>query len=275
MLSCIHYLATPFSRGFNCNDVTIRYPYKDSTVSSGVCYLVGSGVNILLILTIEYFNLVTSCKNREGGNDQFQVKVYLRNVYCRCLVWFFGAITSELITDITKVSVGRLRPHFLNVCEPIIVAGNSEIKLDDYCRQASNPYAYVTNFYCSGDPSKQRDARLSFLSGHSSYSAYSATFAVLYIQSSLDISIFGLIKPIIQVLIISLAYYTGLSRVSDYKHHWQDVLAGFLLGTTIASIVSASLLPSFQKACTKFMRGSFERVDRPGQSGEELNQLSY
>lgn len=284
MLVCIHELGKPFLRGFQCDDESIRYPYKDSTISSGVCYSIGSGLNIFLILLVEYLNLADSNKDVQNasaleiasrGNDKLQVKVYLWNVYCRLLVWFFGAISSELITDITKFTAGRLRPHFIELCKPMVMDGAQELPLADYCRQAHNPYEYITNFYCTGGtPHMQRDARLSFLSGHSSYSAYSATFAVFYIQSTIDISRAGLIKPVVQVLIVCTAFYVGLSRISDYKHHWQDVLAGLVLGTTLASLVSTFLWPPLYSAYSKFLKSSNQQLDA-NLSGEELNRFSY
>ena len=33
------------------------------------------------------------------------------------------------------------------------------------------------------------------------------------------------------------AIYVGLSRISDYKHHWSDVLMGALLGSFLAALV--------------------------------------
>lgn len=47
-----------------------------------------------------------------------------------------------------------------------------------------------------------------------------------------------LLKHFIQYLLILLAWYTCLSRISDYKHHWSDVLAGGVLGSTVAIVVS-------------------------------------
>uniref|UniRef100_A0A6G1SHL5 Putative phosphatidate phosphatase n=1 Tax=Aceria tosichella TaxID=561515 RepID=A0A6G1SHL5_9ACAR len=275
LLICIHDFATPFRRGFQCDDETIRYPYKDSTVSSGVCYLFGSGVNVALILILEYVNLAFNDTTNDPANHEtggFQMKVYLRNIYCRLILWLFGAITSELMTDITKVTAGRLRPHFISVCRPIVRTASGEIALDEYCFKAK--YEYITEYYCSGDASKQRDARLSFLSGHSSYSAYSAIFAVTYIQSTLDITKLGLIKPALQVLLISTAVYTGLTRVSDYKHHWQDVLAGLTLGTTIAAFVNAFMWPPLYRVYYKLVRGPSVPSEH-GEAGEELNRFSY
>lgn len=149
---------------------------------SSLCYLAGSGINIILVLVLEYRALIanlTSKPHRSDDqlNNEFPIRLYLKNVYCRLLVWFFGAITSELITDISKVSAGRLRPHFIDVCRPMIRAGNVDVGYDEFCRQDSNKFQYVTDYYCSGKNS--RDIRLSFMSGHSSYSSYSAAFAVV------------------------------------------------------------------------------------------------
>jgi len=281
LLLCIHELATPFRRGFNCDDETIRYPYKESTISSAVCYSVGSGINVILILILEYVNLRKRPQSNEGQSSngysseidqQFSTLLYAKNVYCRLLVWFFGGIASELLTDISKISAGRLRPHFIQVCRPSV---NGQ-PLDEYCNN-SKPFEYITNYTCEGFPEKQRDIRMSFLSGHSSYSAYSATFAILYLQESLDANSFGFLKPAVQVLIGSAAFYTGLSRISDYKHHWQDVLAGLLLGTTMASIITIHVWPSVQKTYTKYWNKytTNKLTDSNEATSAELNQLSY
>ena len=284
LLICIHDLATPFHRGFQCNDESIRYPYKESTVSSGICYSFGSGINVLLILALEYIVLInndpgnnSNSSSTQANRDEprpFQARIYIRNVYCRLLVWLFGSIASELLTDISKFTIGRLRPHFIDICRPEIITEAGRLPLHAYCANTKDPFKYLTNYICTGPEDKQRDARLSFLSGHSSYSAFSAVYAVIYIQTQLDVTKLGLMKSAFQVLIISAAYYTGLSRVSDYKHHWQDVLAGLTLGTVVATSVARYVWPHFHKNYTKLWLNATPRP-QPVQSGEELSSFSY
>lgn len=49
-----------------------------------------------------------------------------------------------------------------------------------------------------------------------------------------------LLKHSLQFLAVLQAVFTAMTRVSDYKHHWSDVLAGLLLGALVA-IVTVSL----------------------------------
>lgn len=46
-----------------------------------------------------------------------------------------------------------------------------------------------------------------------------------------------LLKHFLQFGLLMLAWYTALSRISNYKHHWSDVLCGGALGVTGALIV--------------------------------------
>lgn len=96
----------------------------------------------------------------------------------------------------------------------------------------------------------------------------------LYLQSAMDSMSMGLVKPALQVLIISAAFYTGLTRVSDYKHHWQDVLAGLSQGALMAIVITKFLWPAFKRTYTKYLTITTLRVGGD-QTGEELNRVSY
>uniref|UniRef100_A0A4W6CJ90 Phospholipid phosphatase 1 n=1 Tax=Lates calcarifer TaxID=8187 RepID=A0A4W6CJ90_LATCA len=121
-----------------------------------------------------------------------------------------------------RYSIGRLRPNFLAVCKPVWDRIN--------CKAGG----YIENFTCTGDKFLVDEARLSFYSGHSSFSMYCMLFLVLYIQARLKSEWARLLRPTIQFFLIATAVYVGLSRVSDYKHHWSDVLTGLLQGGLVA-----------------------------------------
>lgn len=46
-----------------------------------------------------------------------------------------------------------------------------------------------------------------------------------------------LLRPTLQFGLVALSIYVGLSRISDYKHHWSDVLVGFIQGAVVAILV--------------------------------------
>lgn len=92
------------------------------------------------------------------------------------ILWFlFGAACSQLTTDIGKYTIGRLRPHFLDVCDP-----------SEKCDIPENQRRYIVDFTCNGPKSyKHTDSRLSFPSGHSSLSFY----CMIYLAVSIYIII--------------------------------------------------------------------------------------
>ena len=64
---------------------------------------------------------------------------------------------------------------------------------------------------------------MSFPSGHASFSAYTMLYLVLYLQRRMKWSGSNLIRPTIQIKALMFTWYTGLSRITDYKHHWFDL----------------------------------------------------
>ena len=79
-----------------------------------------------------------------------------------------------------------------------------------------------------------KKAKMSFVSGHASFSCQSATFVVLYLQSKSSnmakvLKDYYLLLPFIQVAMIVFAFFTCLSRVMDYQHHPGDVLGNLVL----------------------------------------------
>ncbi|KAM9455790.1 phospholipid phosphatase 1 isoform 1-T1 [Clarias gariepinus] len=221
----------PYQRGFFCNDESIGYPFHSSTITSTVLYSMGFILPIFSMIIGESISVYLK---------RIQSKSSFSNSYVACIykaigTFLFGAAMSQSLTDIGKYSIGRLRPHFLDVCKPNWQTIN-----------CSNG-AYIENFTCSGDAKIVNEARLSFYSGHSSFSMYCMLFLALYLQARMRDEWARLLRPTIQFFLIAASIYTGLSRVSDYKHHWSDVLTGLLQGAIMALLVIFFVSDFFKK----------------------------
>ncbi|XP_061589658.1 phospholipid phosphatase 1 isoform X2 [Cololabis saira] len=227
----LNLVRRPFHRGFFCNDDTIKYPYKEDTISYQLLGGVMIPFTILIMIFGEcllvYFNRLKS-KSSFGS--------YVACVYKAVGTFLFGAAMSQSLTDIAKYSIGRLRPHFLHVCKP------------DWTTINCSAGAYIENFACTGDPTTVGEGRLSFYSGHSSFSMYCMLFLALYLQARLQMQWARLLRPTLQFFLVAASVYTGLSRVSDYKHHWSDVLTGLLQGALMALLV-VFFVSDFFKPC--------------------------
>ncbi|XP_069078214.1 phospholipid phosphatase 1 isoform X1 [Pleurodeles waltl] len=210
----------PYQRGFFCNDDSIQYLFHPSTITSTVLYTVGFTLPILSIILGETLSVYY---NRLHSNA-FVRNHYVATIYKAIGTFIFGAAASQSLTDIAKYTIGRLRPHFLDVCKPDWTTIN--------CSDG-----YIENFVCLGDKVKVNEARLSFYSGHSSFSMYCMLFLALYLQSRMKGDWARLLRPTIQFALVASSIYVGLSRVSDYKHHWSDVLTGLLQGAAMAILI--------------------------------------
>lgn len=60
--------------------------------------------------------------------------------------------------------------------------------------------------------------------------SYIHVFLQFYLQARLSWRGARLLRPLIQFLLVMIAVYTGLTRISDYRHHPTDVLTGFIQG---------------------------------------------
>lgn len=209
----------PVRRGFFCDDESIRYPVPTSqTVSDEAVALVAVGVPIIVVTVTEIW--------RAGLTQPTSLvllgwtpQVWMVQCYAYIGWFLFGGGTELVTVEAGKRLVGRLRPHFLAAC----------FNVGFNCSSAS--YEYITDYTCTGDPDVIKEARLSFPSGHSSLSFYAATFTVMYLQIRMVWESSKLLKHLLQFVLVMAAWVTALTRVSDYMHHWSDVLAGMVIGT--------------------------------------------
>ncbi len=161
-----------------------------------------------------------------------------------CHAGLLGLILAHALTltatTIIKVTVGRPRPDVIDRCQPRAGAANGV------------PYGLVTDAICTVDPSSAliRDGFRSFPSGHASTAFAGLTFLSLYLAGKLHIfdkrghaaTAWLVFFPMIGAALIAI------SRTMDYRHHATDVIAGGILGTSIALVIYHLYYPALWDA---------------------------
>uniref|UniRef100_A0A8C7FK29 Phospholipid phosphatase 3 n=1 Tax=Oncorhynchus kisutch TaxID=8019 RepID=A0A8C7FK29_ONCKI len=156
----------PYQRGFYCGDVSLRYSYKSSTIPSSVLTGVGLTLPSMAIVIGECYRI----HHLSEGSKSFIGNPYVSSLYKQVGVFIFGCAISQSFTDIAKVSVGRMRPHFLDVCNPDWSAINCSL-------------GYITSYTCKGPESKVQEARSGQIPKHICMHTNTRTEARTHIQT--------------------------------------------------------------------------------------------
>lgn len=259
-------LIGPYQRGFFCDDDSIRLPYKTPSVPVWLLLL------YCLLLPAISFSFGEHCRLTNPKTASEQISKYEANekrmarLLIRCTFfqgYFLIALMATLIfTSMAKFPVGRLRPHFIDLCKPSI---NNQT---DFCVQPTNEHAYVDvrDYTCTGGTAFQiAEARLSFFSGHSSFAMCTAIFISIYLHARLGpLFRYVVIVPLLQIAVLSSAMLIAYSRIQDHMHHWSDVLIGMTTGSSVASFVAFNIVGFSLKS--RRLGGEFLRL---GAANEE------
>ena len=205
MMISTYFYCDPHHRGFWCSDESIRMPLKPLTVTLSTILIFSCAIPCSVIIFTE----------SKLGLDY---RIWLKR-------FFFSGGINLMLTIFCKFTTGRLRPHFIAVCDP-----------DIDCVSNANMNSFISDYECRNPIAKAiKQARQSFFSGHASISLQAAVFLVLYIHHRYAKST-GLVKALIQFVILLAGIYPGITQVNNYWHHWSDVLVGYIVGTLIAVI---------------------------------------
>ncbi|XP_074376261.1 lipid phosphate phosphatase 2-like isoform X1 [Apium graveolens] len=204
----------PFHRYLSKEMLTpdIKYPFKEDTVPMFVV-----PVYALLLPCIIFLMYYISRRD-----------VY--DLHYAIIGILFSVLITAVITDAIKDAVGRPRPSFFYRCFP------------------DGKPVFQTNgdVLCTNLAEKViKEGYKSFPSGHTSWSFAGLGFLGWYLCGK--IKVFNgegyAAKLCIVVLPYLAAALVGISRVDDYWHHWTDVFAGAMIGSTISATCYLQFFP--------------------------------
>jgi len=233
---CSHYGLIPPAKGtFRCDDSSLRYTYTGDSVSTKVLLFFCLVPIIFIILLTELFH-----GPKEGVGHQLKragkttARIYFN--------FFMGMVGNVIINDVVKSLVARPRPHFWDTCKP---------RMDMFNCSQNGGFIEFSPTLCSGAtggfddakdtigvPNKIYDVMKSFPSGHAQVATFSAAFLIIYLQTRLGTTYSLVWKHWLQLVTASLAIFASLSRLTDHRHHGEDVLAGSIIGVLLASLTA-------------------------------------
>ncbi|KAL7546656.1 hypothetical protein ACHAWF_009991 [Thalassiosira exigua] len=146
----------------------------------------------------------------------------LHNIHAGVCTLLVALGISELVTQVFKFYVGRLRPNFYGMC------GFDK-----------------TTLQCMNGDEMEMEARMSFPSGHSSFSFCGLLCVVLFFLgrvglgrnvSSMISSGRGRLMTAFSFTPMLLSFWCATSRLVDNWHHPSDIIAGAMLGAVSACV---------------------------------------
>ncbi|GMR61160.1 hypothetical protein PMAYCL1PPCAC_31355, partial [Pristionchus mayeri] len=246
----------PYERGFYCGDASIRAETRENTVLAKDLFLATVSLSFIAIFLCESYLYLGSTADNMVHYRWFKYNVPSFIVYTAKFYGFyhFGFVLQIIFNQFSKYFVGRLRPHFIDVCRPT----------PGY--ECTSPDQYVTNFTCVA-PSETfigimstegvpcsfschahyiMEARMSFFSGHAASSFYFAVFISLYLRARLatrGINPRWLRKLQISLVIIGAA--VSYTRIADNFHHPSDIIFGAFYGVLMGFVTIKYIMGLF------------------------------
>nr|XP_021148652.1 phospholipid phosphatase-related protein type 5 isoform X2 [Columba livia] len=151
-------------------------------------------------------------------------------------IYAFGLFATDIFVNAGQVVTGNLAPHFLALCKPNYTA----LGCKQYTQFISSVHA------CTGNPDLIMKARKTFPSKEAALSVYAAMYLAMYITNTVKARGTRLAKPVLCLGLMCLAFLTGINRVAEYRNHWSDVIAGFVIGISIAVFLVVCVVNNFR-----------------------------
>ncbi|KAG9062099.1 hypothetical protein KI688_006824 [Linnemannia hyalina] len=246
VLAAFSYIDTldPYHRQFSVKDITIQHPFaKKETVPIWMAFVLAFIVPGIIIGCVAIFH-------RKSYTD----------LHNGLLGLFLAQALVLIVTDSIKIAVGRPRPDFLDRCFDIYdkAAAGTPIGI------MSDPENMLSSSSLCTRTDLLKDGFKSFPSGHSSFSFGGLGYLSLYLAGKLHLfdERGHIYKSIVVLAPLILAALIAISRVDNYRHHWQDVTVGSIIGTVFAVFAYRQYYPSLgaKKSANPFAIRSVDHV---------------
>jgi diacylglycerol diphosphate phosphatase/phosphatidate phosphatase len=201
VLLFLEFAVAPYQQPFRTNDIDISYPHLPDFVPMWLVVMSCQVLPLMVLLLVCQF--YHSCDKRP--------------CFFYLVIGYLTAIgLVYVITDLLKVQLGRLRPDFLDRCQPEI-----------------NVHGWINGTLCTGNPSIITEGRKSFPSGHSSGAYSGVIFLILYLIDMLEWTEWVFFGCFVWFM---GATSVALSRVQQHVHHPTDVIAGSFIGIVVSMV---------------------------------------
>lgn len=171
--------------------------------------------------------------------SNFKYERNLHDFHSGVLGLCLGLSMTIMLTDIIKVTAGRPRPDMLSRCQPPSNMTDPMYGLTSVDICTTDKFSHV-----------MIDGFKSFPSGHSSFSFAGLGFLAFYIAGKMKMfdERGHTYKGFIFAFPIMGALLVAISRTEDYRHHWQDVTIGALLGIFCSYFAYRQYYPALSHA---------------------------
>ncbi|XP_065511859.1 phospholipid phosphatase-related protein type 5 isoform X1 [Caloenas nicobarica] len=235
-------------QGFFCYEGAYRKPYPGpedrSAVPPVLLYSLTAGVPVLVIIVGETAVFCLQLATKDFENQEKTILTgdccYINPLVRRTIrflgIYAFGLFATDIFVNAGQVVTGNLAPHFLALCKPNYTA----LGCKQYTQFISSVHA------CTGNPDLIMKARKTFPSKEAALSVYAAMYLAMYITNTVKARGTRLAKPVLCLGLMCLAFLTGINRVAEYRNHWSDVIAGFVIGISIAVFLVVCVVNNFR-----------------------------
>ncbi|KAI0064655.1 acid phosphatase/Vanadium-dependent haloperoxidase [Artomyces pyxidatus] len=196
---------TGFKRQFSVSDTSLLHPFAvHERVPDWALYIIAVVAPFSIQLFVNYISVRSWW-----------------DLHNSTLGLALGLSLAGMVTQFTKITVGRPRPDLISRCHPAPGTVDPPFGLSSV--------AICTSF------DLLEDGFRSFPSGHSSLSFAGLGFLAFYLAGKMHLfDRRGQAKSWIAITPLCGAALVAISRTMDYRHHWQDVVVGSLLGLTLS-----------------------------------------